>query len=422
LENKYIDKIMFFFDIGFNIKKYHKVIKQKNTIYVPNEEKMACDVEGEMIEYSNYEYIDNEEIEQNKSDVDKILSNIFLGLLFNENYTDELAIFLGSIGIPVITNIKTETPNAIYVETVEEAIYYINHVYKNYWRFARRISSSIRKYVNGENRDFIVCYMPIWGRHDILDMALESCFDQDMEHRLICVVSCEEDLKYVKNKNKNKTLDKKMEYIYVENQPLGQKYQLSVEFCKIYYPYGVIRLGSDDILTKNYVSNIVKYIRDYDIIGKKDWLIYDGPNDTLEKFIYNHKLSNDGYWGKTNNFLKVYKYNKVGITKEMSPDIPFVIGTGRCLSYRLLNKVDWKVYPIQRRDALDTYSLFKLMCEGAKNITLSDKSFYIVSYKGAHNMINSLEKIKNSRNIIYESYENSELVDYIKILIDKYIE
>ena len=39
---------------------------------------MACDVESEMIEYSNYEYIDNEEIEQNKSDVNKIISEIFL--------------------------------------------------------------------------------------------------------------------------------------------------------------------------------------------------------------------------------------------------------------------------------------------------------------------------------------------------------
>ena len=159
-------------------------------------------------------------------------------------------------------------------------------------------------------------------------------------------------------------------------------------------------MGSDDIMTNNYIENINKYIDNYDVVGLNYWKIYDINKDTYYSLNYNHKIIN-GYWGgKSDTYIKLYKIDKYGFNANICKTSPFNIGAGRSISYRALDNINWKLY-LDKNSSLDTLSLFKLLIMYNRSyITLGKKDFYVTSLKDDNeNMITSLGTIFNSKHL-----------------------
>ena len=67
------------------------------------------------------------------------------------------------------------------------------------------------------------------------------------------------------------------------------------------------------------------------------------------------------YWGGRNNIIsKIFNSKICGFPLDILEEFPFSIGAGRSLGYKILNKINWQVYPDAKK-VLDTLSLFNLL-------------------------------------------------------------
>ena len=245
-----------------------------------------------------------------------------------------------------------------------------------------------------------IVYIPIWGRHNILELCVNSIKSQTEECLILGVCSNDEDVVFTKSLGINTIMS--------INLPLGIKYQLGMDYCKLFYPKNVIIVGSDDTISKNYVKNINKYINKYDVVGLKNWKIKEIPDNDIYNLKYNHKII-DGYWGgKSSMHKRVFDTQLLGFFSNIVKEFPFTIGAGRSLSVNILNKINWQVY-VDVNTGLDTVSLFKLLLlDNASYITLNTDEFYMTSIKdNSIDMITPKEKYMNSNTIIVEKCDNS---------------
>ena len=104
----------------------------------------------------------------------------------------------------------------------------------------------------------------------------------------------------------------------------------------------------------------------------------------------------------------VYKYNfnsdYYGFPKELLSESPYMIGAGRLVSYKYLNKYNWEIYHIFLKKYLDTNSLFQiLVLNKASFKLLKNYDECITSLKDySISMITPLNEYKNHKNIHFE--------------------
>lgn len=299
---------------------------------------------------------------------------------------------VGKLGIPIITNHKSDYPNVIYVDnwSIESIIDKILFVANNHNRFIDKIKESVIKHINNEVRINHVLFVPVWGRHHILKKCLDSLKKQK-NSECFCVCSNQDDIDFVKTQG--------VSYINFINQPLGEKFQSGIEFAKIYYGKSVIICGSDDYLSDNYVNEINKYLDSYDLIGKRNWIIHDIKSDTIYKLKYNHPIVKDCWGNPTDTYDMLYNTNNMGFSLHICKTFPFMIGSGRVIKCEFLNKINWSVYPAAFK-TLDTLSLYYLIISGAKYISIDDEKFNVCSIKDDGEMMTSVDDILSSNNII----------------------
>ncbi len=298
---------------------------------------------------------------------------------------------VGKLGIPVITNHKSDYPNVIYVSnwSTESIIDKILFVANNHNRFIDKIKESVIKHINNEVRTNHVSFVPVWGRHHILKKCLDSLKKQK-NSECFCVCSNQDDVDFVKAQG--------VPYINFINQPLGDKFQAGIEFAKIYYGKSVIICGSDDYLSNDYVEEADKYLDLYDLIGKRNWIIHDIKSDIIYKLKYNHPIVKDCWGNPTDTYDMLYDTNNMGFSLNICKTFPFMIGSGRVIKCEFLNKINWSVYPSAFR-TLDTLSLYYLIVMGAKYISIDDDKFNVCSIKDDGEMMTSIDDILGSKNV-----------------------
>mgnify|MGYP006180614279 CR=1 FL=1 len=117
---------------------------------------------------------------------------------------------------------------------------------------------------------------------------------------------------------------------------------------------------------------------------------------------YVREAIDGGSWSDRDS-PKTFNTKEVGFNVNKIKKFPFSIGAGRSLGYKLLNRINWQVYPNKVDSLLDTISLFKLlMLNNASFITLKTTDFFIISIKKSDkNVINTLHDLKISKNISY---------------------
>lgn len=311
-------------------------------------------------------------------------------------FTDDTNIIeqLGYKGKIVITCQKHDHPNTIFLDENVNLLKLIIYHY-NYDTFSQILIENMKLFKNNEQRKKTVVFVPVWNRHDILKKCINSIKNQTESCIILGICSTISDYNFLINNN--------ISAILTFNKPLGMKYQFGMEFSKIYYPKNVIIMGSDDIMTLNYIEQINRYIDDYDVVGLKYWkMTHNNINYLVE---YNHKLLNKPgttLWGGANsNYSKIFNTSYLGFDVSICKTFPFTIGAGRSLGYKILNKVGWKIYQNLPR-CLDTNSLFNLlMINKASYKTVDKEPFHIISYKNSStDMITTIQDYMNSPNLL----------------------
>lgn len=290
------------------------------------------------------------------------------------------------------TNISNSNyPNQVYYKNYKDLLIKLYYFILNLDECENILSKN-----NLEDRCNTITFIPVWERHELLVESINSVRMQTKECKLLTICSNKEDYQFVKSLN--------VDSILTINLPLGKKYQLGFEFSKLYYPKNVIILGSDDILSNNYIENINKYVSYYDVVGLKKWKIHEIKEDKMYQLEYCHKITyydNNYFWGKRNsNISKIFNSEIPGFCTNLLKEFPFTIGAGRSIGYNILNKINWQVYPDADK-ALDTLSLYNLLIlNNATYKTIRSSQFYITSLKDTEiDMITPKEKYLNSDTI-----------------------
>ena len=213
-----------------------------------------------------------------------------------------------------------------------------------------------------------IVLIAIFGRHEMVRTNVELLKKQTKRPLIFLIVSTKEDW------NLANSLDADL-IIWSINTPLGKKWQKGVSICKRYSPDFIIILGSDDILTLKYIETAEKYVNQgYELVSLKDWCIYNTENNKL----YNCK----------------YKRSKS-------------IGAGRIISKKILDRINWKLFPIDKNKTLDYYSMLNLEKGLVKKISVSDEELIVLSIKGPWACINKISTIINLKRYIKSDIINN---------------
>jgi hypothetical protein len=194
-------------------------------------------------------------------------------------------------------------------------------------------------------------------RYDIMEKNLYLLNKQTLKPGVVLVGTTITDIQFCK---KMQSIYSNIHYIKYQNKPLGLKWQVGVFLARSFNPKSILILGSDDIITQNYVENMYMYIeKGYDMIGKREWYVLtDGE-------LYNVKY-----------------------TKKIS----ISLGGGRIYSGRILDKFNWYIFECLRDQGLDTLGYYMIKKLGGK-IMVNTDNVHILSIKGNWEMMNSFDKI-----------------------------
>ena len=205
-------------------------------------------------------------------------------------------------GIAVICNYHL--PNCIPFKNEKEEynLMYINDVILNYKKnYLKHTTIEILKesFKSKYKSQLPIIYIPIYGRHNILNININLLKLQTIKCNIVLGVSNKEDEDFIKKYDIN--------YVYCLNRPLSLKFHILLSYCKIYNSQYLICLGSDDFLSLNFVENMINHMNEgYDFVGCNLWYML---------------TENQAY-------IKSYTSSKS-------------IGSGRLLNSDILDKIKW---------------------------------------------------------------------------------
>ena len=128
----------------------------------------------------------------------------------------------------------------------------------------------------------VACLIAAYKREDILEKCIKSVKNQTVPVDIFIVGSCKED--------KEVALKNNCFYLESENSPLSNKWQKGVDHIRDEGKYGALLiLGSDDLISRNYVKTSLRYLRnEVAVVGKTRWQILN--YDSIDKEVHNDFL------------------------------------------------------------------------------------------------------------------------------------
>jgi hypothetical protein len=229
----------------------------------------------------------------------------------------------------------------------------------------------------------IVCVMAIFKRPEITIETVELLKKQEYPlHKIVLVGSCNIDREVAEKTN--------VEYLHRSNTPLGNKWQAGIEFSRKFKPDAILINGSDSWLTTNWCLKSIQFLRQgYDLIGSTKFYTCNANSNKKIKIIY-----------------RTYK-------DRIDP-----VGAGRIISKKVLEKMNWKWFPIGQNRSLDIAS-FRNMTHKVPD----SKIKYINNIEGLIVMdikskkwftINSFEAIKRSTKNFKEIGKINQPEDFLR--------
>ena len=368
----------------YNLSNINYNLNKPNTIYIYNGNKSSNPLiyNTELINQivlklnNKYNIIYSSDLCINNAKMIDIYSNCFMGIRLCENDGNANTVQeMGLIGLPVLHN--GLYPNSVpWFNDIDLICEKIDYIYNNFWNRRNIIAESMEKYLSEDKRENMCIFVPMWYRHETTEKNIHLLSKQIYQKtKIILIYSNEEDKIFAQN------LEYKYTNLYsieVENRPLSKKFQYGAEFCKIFYPKGIIINGSDDFLSLNYSKCVKEYFnKSYNYIGCNFWYVGDLASMLLYKFKY-----------KDNNR---------------------VVGCGRAFKYDLLNTLNWQVFPLDRNSGIDGAS--KVMIENyAIFKNLEENKCFTFSFKEKTDMITPMS------NLLKSEHNTHEIISDINLL------
>jgi asparagine synthase (glutamine-hydrolysing) len=230
----------------------------------------------------------------------------------------------------------------------------------------------------------IVVVIAFTGRYGILEENVKLLNMQTEDNvGIVLVGSSNNDLNFLKNISSKYN---NVYYAMVANNPCGLKWQTGTYYARLFNPDAIMILGSDDLLSLNYIKQFYEYIENgYDLVGKKRWFSISYGDPKIYKVSYTNKV-------------------------EIS------LGAGRMYSKKILDKCDWKLFEFLRDRCLDDLGYFSVKKKSGKLFIDNDENVCVLSVKGNWDQFNPFDKIieaskKDNPSITITSFNDSYWLD-----------
>ena len=162
----------------------------------------------------------------------------------------------------------------------------------------------------------LVALVPLWRRHELARIVLSRLHRQGIP--VVCVGSEGET-------SERLARECGADYIEADNSPLGGKFNAGLAHARRAEPDAVLVLGSDNLVTDEYLAALRRLVAaGHDYIGLRDGYVYEHEWD--------HLVHWPGY---------------IGI-REGEP-----LGSGRCFSRQLLDRLNWELWDDLAERGLD---------------------------------------------------------------------
>lgn len=306
--------------IGGFLKKKKKNTKKRGTYYYEIDHKLT----NENKQHQFYFYSFNIDV-------------IFIGFLFSSSSKINDTFHIKNIEIKKVNNIDLLTD-------INQKIYLNN--------------KQIQKVKNN------VCLIATYKRHNILRLNIKCLYPQlKTNGAILLILSCYDDIIFIEKLKEENNYENLYYSYFPFNHPLGRKWQYGVFETQKFKPKMILINGSDDLVSKNYIKVCLKNLKNYDLIGVKEWLLYH------------------------NNKLYFSKY----IIENFKP-----LGAGRVFNTKFLNKINWKIYDTNIDKGLDQYAYTQLIKNNGK-LKIIFNNYDILSVKGSWDVLTKFDKIKKHK-------------------------
>jgi hypothetical protein len=187
------------------------------------------------------------------------------------------------------------------------------------------------------NKLRIVAVMPVKGREELFPLTIKRLYRQEDVHMdviAVCDTANEFTLALANNA---------APMLAYDDMTLGAKWQMGVNFARQCDPDAIMIVGSGNWFTNGWVKTLYPYLDDYDIVGSEAMYVYQIRKRDQVMI----------HWG--------------GYHAARKGDM---LGAGRLISRRMLDKVDWQIYNTNLDQGLDRSMTDILRRHGAKSLTL----------------------------------------------------
>ena len=187
------------------------------------------------------------------------------------------------------------------------------------------------------NKPRVVAVMPVSGREELFPITIKRLYQQEgVRMIVICLCDTAKEFALAQESGAVPTL-------MPTGIHLGEKWQIGVEYSKEANPDALMIVGSGNWFTNGWVKTLYPYLDDYDMVGSEAMYVYQIREKDRVLI----------HWG--------------GYHTSRKGDM---LGAGRLISRRILDKADWQVYDTSLNSALDRSMTRKLRVHGAKTLTL----------------------------------------------------
>lgn len=202
----------------------------------------------------------------------------------------------------------------------------------------------------------IVAVMPVSGREELFPLTIKRLYQQEgVEIEVVVLCDTEDEYRIARDSGASRPM---MVFYPIHEKTLGYKWQIGVNKAGDYDPDAIMIVGSGNWFTNGWAKTLFPYLDDYDMVGSEAMYVYQiRQNDQI-------MIHWNGYH-----------------TNSRKGDM---LGAGRLISRRMLDKVDWQIYDTNLDRGLDRSIDRKLRRQGAKTLTLPAGDEYILkvgSYK-----------------------------------------
>lgn len=209
-----------------------------------------------------------------------------------------------------------------------------------------------------------VVIMAMHQRHSLVEINLRLLSEQKCQ--IVVVASLADDFVFLRSLN-----IPHLQIVPHPNEPLGAKWQSGVDQCKILRANPLITLGSDDYLSQNFIEKACQLSQKHDLVYFTRWYIYD-------------QNTGQSYYLRYKNI--------------------FPLGSGRVFSGQFLDKINWKLYDSSLNIHLDDYIFNNL--KGDDSVLINPEEMELLSIKGKHESMNSLDRILSAETITWNYCHN----------------